>query len=513
MSPNIRQTDNFKEKDRSNFYKMWCYYGCAIIWIIFGLYVSHTEVFLNKLISKITEALPLREGSEIYKVWTSPIHLTFTCHFFNVTNPDEVMSGSNPYFNEVGPFTYDEILEKQIIDVDDTMDEITYTTKSTYSFNKDLSVKLSKHDKVTILNPAYIGTISMASIIAHEDESSITRFLEIFSFNFKNNFLLSGLPPEFMEKYGNNIPKLFPNRSTIFLKANPNDLLFNGIKVSCNLRKFPELDLICKTLGSNPPLVLRETDKQDVYLLSIFQRVQIVCNKKTCSIFFFQHSLLPNLDSNVNERRNYSDIFVTANKMFHVSKVNSTFRGPFSVNRGVNDITRLGDITSYMGKRIQTMWNSEDCNTVRGTDSIIWAPLIKPLPFVSTFIPDLCRTIEADYKDEVSKYLPLIRDLILLQKLPVILSEPHFLHGDPQLLKYARGLNPDERLHETYIIIEPYTGTPLSGQKRTQINLYLEKQPVELLSNVSEGYFPLMWCENVRSFKTVPIILSCLLNI
>ncbi|XP_071864324.1 sensory neuron membrane protein 2, partial [Bombus fervidus] len=441
------------------------------------------------------QVLPLREGSEIYKVWMSPIYLTFTCYFFNVTNPDEVMSGSNPYFNEVGPFTYDEILEKQIIDVDDTMDEITYTTKSTYSFNKDLSVKLSKHDKITILNPAYIGTISMASIIAHEDESSIT---------------LSGLPPEFMQKYGNNIPKLFPNRSTIFLKANPNDLLFNGIKVSCNLRKFPELDLICKTLGSNPPLVLRETNKQDVYLLSIFQRVKIVC-KKT------KHATM-----------------------------NATFRGPFSVNRGVNDITRLGDITSYMGKRIQTMWNSEDCNTVRGTDSIIWAPLVKPLPYVSTFIPDLCRTIEADYKDEVSvqgligsrfamkertwflnksqcycllenkvpKCLPQgLIDVSECQKLPVILSEPHFLHGDPQLLKYARGLNPDESLHETYIIIEPYTGTPLSGQKRTQINLYLEKQSVELLSNVSEGYFPLMWCENVRSFKTVPIISSCLLNI
>lgn len=70
------------------------------------------------------------------------------------------------------------------------MDEITYTTKSTYSFNKDLSVKLSKHDKITILNPAYIGTISMASIIAYEDESSITRFLDIFSFDLKNNFLV-----------------------------------------------------------------------------------------------------------------------------------------------------------------------------------------------------------------------------------------------------------------------------------------------------------------------------------
>ncbi|XP_033178732.1 sensory neuron membrane protein 2-like [Bombus impatiens] len=464
MSPNNRQTDNFKEKVRSNFYKMWCYYGCAIIWIIFGLYVSQTELFSNKLISKITEALSLREDSKIYKAWKSPMQLTFTCHFFNVTNPDEVMSGSNPYFNEVGPFTYDEILEKQIIDVDDAMDEITYTTKSMYSFNKDLSVKLSEHDKITILNPAYIGTMSM----------------------------LSSLPAGYIEKYGNNIPKLFPNRSSIFLKANPNDLLFNGIKVSCDLRKFPELDVICKTLGSNLPQVLRKTDKQDVYLLSIFQRI------------------------------------------------NATFRGPFSVNRGVNDIMRLGDITSYMGKRKQKIWNSEDCNIIRGTDSIIWAPLIKPLPFVSTFIPDLfnipyqlsrcmCRTIEADYKDEISvrgligsrfvmkertwflnttqcycllenkipKCLPQgLIDVWECQKLPVILSEPHFLHGDPQLLKYAGGLNPDDRLHETYIIIEPYTGTPLSGQKRMQLNLYLGKQSVELLSNVSEGYFPLIWCGN-----------------
>lgn len=86
-----------------------------------------------------------------------------------------------------------------------------------------------------------------------------------------------------------------------------------------------------------------------------------------------------------------------------------------------------------------------------------------------------------------------------LQGVPVILSEPHFLHGDPQLLSYAQGLNPDERVHGTYIVIEPYTGTPLSGQKKTQLNLELKKQPVKLLSNVSEGFFPLMWCENVSS--------------
>ena len=93
-----------------------------------------------------------------------------------------------------------------------------------------------------------------------------------------------------------------------------------------------------------------------------------------------------------------------------------------------------------------------------------------------------------------------VRDSIISQKMPEILSEPHFLHGDPQLLKYASSLSPNEEAHSSYVIIEPYTGTPLSGEKKTQLNLYLERQPVELLSNVSEGYFPLMWCSNVRKY-------------
>ena len=90
-----------------------------------------------------------------------------------------------------------------------------------------------------------------------------------------------------MEKYGDNIPKLFPNRSSIFLKANPNDILFNGVKVSCNLRKFPELNLVCKTLNNNQPPVLRKTDKEDTYLLSIFQRVNNCLHHTPVTFFIF----------------------------------------------------------------------------------------------------------------------------------------------------------------------------------------------------------------------------------
>ncbi|XP_076544714.1 sensory neuron membrane protein 2 [Osmia lignaria lignaria] len=379
--------------------------------------------------------------------------LSFACYLFNVTNPDEVMRGENPRMIEYGPFSYDEIQEKQIIEVDEERDEIKYTTRSTYIFNKYKSINVSKHDKVTILNPAYIGTIKT----------------------------LTSLPPDFMHKYGNSIPKLFQNHSTIFLKARATDLLFGGVKVTCNRKKYPELNLICNTLEANPPPVLREGDREDVYYLSIFQRM------------------------------------------------NGSLRGPFTVSRGLQDISKLGDITSYVGDRVQTLWNTESCNTVKGTDTVTWAPLVEPLPFVSTFIPEMCRTIEADYENDVSIhgitgsqfimkervwfsnhsecYCPIVNnkleclpqgltDVTNCQKVPIILSEPHFLHADPEVLNYARGLVPNKDLHKTYIVIEPYTGTPLSGQKKTQLNLKLTRQPVELLSNVSEGYFPIMWCEN-----------------
>lgn len=77
------------------------------------------------------------------------------------------------------------------------------------------------------------------------------------------------------------------------------------------------------------------------------------------------------------------------------------------------------------------------------------------------------------------------------------MSEPHFLHGDPSLSSIIEGLNPVEDLHATYITIEPLTGVPLSGFKRMQLNMMLRQAPVHLLSNVTNGFFPLLWIQEV----------------
>ncbi|XP_031834419.2 sensory neuron membrane protein 2 [Nomia melanderi] len=430
----------------------------GIVLTIFGITFFHGQYMMTKLTDKVRANLHLTKGTSGYNGYVSPLSLSFTCYVFNVTNPDEVMRGENPNVVEYGPFVYDEILQRHIQDTNVETDEINYIAVATYKFNSDKSVNASR-EKVTILNPAYMGSI----------------------------ITLTSLPPEFMKKYGNSIPNLFPNRSSIFLKARPVDILFNGIRVTCNVKKFPDLNLLCKIMDSNKrPPVLRETDKEGVYLLSMFQ------------------------------------------------KSNGTVRGPYSVNRGLKNMSLLGDTTSYKFEKVQTIWHSDSCNRVRGSDTITYAPLLTPLSYVTTFITDYCRSVEVDYDRQVSIngitgskftmkervwflnesqcYCPVndkkveclpqgLLDASECQKAPIIFSEPHFLHGDPSLLQYVRGLKPDENLHSTFIVIEPYTGYPLSGYKKVQLNVKLSKQPVDLLANVSEGIVPLLWCADVRIFE------------
>lgn len=85
-----------------------------------------------------------------------------------------------------------------------------------------------------------------------------------------------------------------------------------------------------------------------------------------------------------------------------------------------------------------------------------------------------------------------------LKEAPIFYSEPHFMHGDPSLLEYAKGLQPNASLHATFITIEPSSGIPLSGSKKSQLSVKLLNSPtVEFLKNVTEGYFPIFWSEEV----------------
>lgn len=93
---------------------------------------------------------------------------------------------------------------------------------------------------------------------------------------------------------------------------------------------------------------------------------------------------------------------------FSNMQLNGTRQGPLRVNRGVKNKTLLGDTTAFKGKHVQTLWKSEDCNIVIGTDSITWAPMEKTLDYVNVFEPQICRWAYHEKSHELTENTKLV---------------------------------------------------------------------------------------------------------
>nr|QNL15120.1 sensory neuron membrane protein 4 [Aulacocentrum confusum] len=378
------------------------------------------------------------------------------------------MEGMSPILVERGPYVYDIRLKKQVLSVNETSDEITLNVMRSYHFNRELSGR-SDEEELVIINNAYLGTIN----------TMVSRF------------------PMFVGILGNGIINLFPNAKDIFLRGKAKDLLWDGMPLICDKEKHKELGIICTFLKKNRPSTVQAGDELNYYRFSAFGRI------------------------------------------------NATYQGPITVNRGVQNKDALGNITAFKGLRVSKYWTEDGCNLVSGTDAITWPPMTERLPYVTVFEPNLCRRVTLNYvRDEVfhglrgyryeldSKmwlpenmgcYCPVTKqgqkcleygllDISLCQEAPLIFSEPHFLHAEDSLLDYTRGLEPKIEHHSTYIIIEPTSGAPLIGTKKIQINLKINPVPaIALLSNLSSGYFPVLWAEEANNVSVTllrPVIMA-----
>lgn len=53
------------------------------------------------------QKIKLSPGNEVWNVWSEmPIPMFAKFYFFNVTNPDKVISGAKPILKEMGPYVY-----------------------------------------------------------------------------------------------------------------------------------------------------------------------------------------------------------------------------------------------------------------------------------------------------------------------------------------------------------------------------------------------------------------------
>ncbi|KAF5270111.1 hypothetical protein FQA39_LY08523 [Lamprigera yunnana] len=423
--------------------------------LFFGI-ISSWYVFPKVVEYAINQKIALTEGNEVYELWKKqPFPLKLKVYFFNVTNAEDVQQGSKPMLKEIGPYVYDEYWERVSVNISEENDTISYMLKRSFFFNSTDSGCRLEDDPVIMVNGALVSTALQVNMIL----------------------------PSAVATVNEAIPYLYKGAKDVFIRATAKDILFEGILITCH---DPEVEFICGAMkGMLPPTIEFINNGTD-----------------------FKFSLF--------------------------GYMNKSLAGPFVIGRGIKNTTR-GDIYEYKGSRNLGIWQGPTCNMINGSDTTLFYPMKTPPEKIYAFSPDICRSMYVSYeKNDVYEGIPTWRyvnrpevvakskenecfcpkgkdenynevfmcpkgglvDITYCVKGPILISNPHFYLGDPSLVEYARGVNPKKELHENYLFIEPITGSPLAGVKRLQMNVELKKfKDFDLLNNVSEGIFPMIWIE------------------
>lgn len=215
------------------------------------------------------------------------------------------------------------------------------------------------------------------------------------------------------------------------------------------------------------------------------------------------------------------------------------------IHTGVGDISKIGQFVQWDGLKKLTIWkNGTGANSINGTEGLFFRPNLKEGDNLVAFVDDIKRSIDLVYKEQVKPLgLRALRygmdnrtfksafsepknarwgswcpdGLFYLgptqpKEIPVYGSKPHFLDGDPLLLKSVEGLKPIRSKHDTVIDVEPLTGANLNFKKRLQINLQVnrtekmsglkfprhELYEIKGYNNSGTLYFPVLYVDEVK---------------
>nr|QAB43879.1 sensory neurone membrane protein SNMP2b [Oedaleus asiaticus] len=404
------------------------------------------------LTAKITQAVQIQDGSAAMERFVQlPQPLLYKAYLFNVTNPDQVSLGAKPALQEVGPYVYEEWRRRR--DVTRLEDgSLSYRLETTFRFSPERSPGVSEDDEFTYLNVVMMGIVVQVA----EDYASMLTMVEPV------------------------LSELLSGGAQLFLRATARQLLWDGVPtVDCRGNLSAVAVLACSALPSLLPPTVQQA-QPGVYAFSFF------------------------------------------------GFKNGTARQWWRVDPGLSDVRSLGAVLSYDNSSRLKVWTpaSSPCNDIRGTDSTIFPPFITPNHTIHIFAHDICRSMHADFEreQEVSgvRGLRFVASRSLLRqggrnactcpeghclpsgaisvkecfRAPIAVSYPHFYQAEPEYLQYAEGLSPSKELHETFVVIEPESGTPLLGAKRLQFNMRAARVPqVPALANLTDGLFPLLWVE------------------
>ncbi|XP_062502833.1 lysosome membrane protein 2-like isoform X1 [Corticium candelabrum] len=149
-----------------------CRYVAAIVLLLIGLALVFLSVFLFPVVlervvkKKLEETdVVLRPGSKGFDEWKTPgSTVYYKVYFFNVTNPDHVITGSKPLLSVVGPYVYRDVRVKTNITFSDNQTVLQYKLHSFYMFDREKTDESldPDQDNITTLNIPFLAVVDRA---------------------------------------------------------------------------------------------------------------------------------------------------------------------------------------------------------------------------------------------------------------------------------------------------------------------------------------------------------------
>ncbi|XP_026322687.1 scavenger receptor class B member 1-like [Hyposmocoma kahamanoa] len=229
--------------------------------------------------------------------------------------------------------------------------------------------------------------------------------------------------------------------------------------------------------------------------------------------------------------KNLAPGLVPVNNMGMLSRIYSDFTDIVTVKIGSNHgHSEFFKIDKYRGQSQLPGYDADQCpdRIVGSTEGVMYQQRLKkddvllywrktvcklmPLYFDSEFILDnvpvyrynlsesvFDRVINVtDCYDTVPSLPPGLSDgSKCYYDFPMVISYPHFYTGTPPKDMYVTGLQPDENLHNSFVVLEPLTGIPFRSVARMQSNLRVHDMsgfPIEY-RKFSNLVVPLFWAE------------------
>lgn len=464
--------------------------------------VSLPSVVKNVVYSR----LALSPTSQSFPMWKNiPVPIYERYYFFNLTNPIEVERiGAKPRLNEIGPFTYQLYMNKTNIHFHQN-GTVTFQERKTWIFKPEMSA-MGEDEMITTLNVPLAMTLTLLQTAPSAVRVIVNLALEALTEGFfirrtVRQLLFEGYPDTLMALAPLMNPQLttYSNgRFAWFNKKNASDegyyTIFtgtDGMEKYAFIERYNNKTLLpfwlsdeCNSLNGSTNGELRAPLTID--------------NPQVVKLFHPELCRVLNLELNNTYETEaseglYASRFILSPHTFKNSKdypPNSCYDAKYVRPTP----PPLQPVQERFASLLSSIRSTQFARQSRaGSGLISAAQSLIPV----TVPPPGPRGINSDQTAPSKKRYPSgVFDISRCKYgVPIVISAPHFLHGDLYYRSVVDGLHPDPEKHQFYMDLEPSTGTTIGLAARVQINFAINKGPGFRYRNIPNIVYPVLWQE------------------